>query len=1140
MVPMVRIINTRFRFNNDNGRSGAFCDVYKAVDLDSDPLEQVAVKLLRVGQHPDLLANTTVAREYESLAKLRHPNIVRLIDAGVDKESGERFLVLEWVDSTLESYLDGSMPEPDEFIGGIGVKLSTAMAFAHENGVAHRDLKPANVLLTTEGDVKIADFGISRIVDLIEVRPEGVAPTVAHFGSPPFAPPQIDSPPLARDVWGLGATLLAGLVRRQLGTFDDLRQAQADLDVLPELAEIVLSCLNEDPKMRQADCRVVNAQLQHFWKKRKARALERINVFMGVSRSAATAMGTENLDAAAKRVASDLGESPVIVLSRNLHGSDEQYQLLGQSRIYRVARDRSRNPLPRLSVIQSFEPSSSESDRVRDQGLTVEYVTFKAGVPADRPAAEDALERLLEDAHRHDAEVRANQRASEAHRLLEQWRLQIEARNKIETARERPIDYSNVVRQDRRAIFTVKGATDGIEVGEVRRANSTSPLKMFVRGEVEDVDDSRVTLYLDEGVEGIPSSGKLIIDTQPSRSKIRREKLAVEVIARSPGRAARADLPEVIFNPGSAALPDPVAVSEWKSDGLDKSKQAAVSAALGSGDVFLVQGPPGTGKTTFIAELVAQELSRNPRSMILIASQTNVALDNALDRIDRLHTSEHPPTIIRLADPKYGKVGADAERFRVEGQLRKWRSRTEVKSKAFLEAWVEYRGLSVEMVRESLFLHEVAAYLDKLSTSESELLKLEGYYDSETDPSEPMSEDELDETLQATYDDINEVEVQLRRFQQNNRGLANKYQQEIDTRDTRSVRKRADELLGGSESATELRALVQLQADWLLRLGRGDGFVAALAQDSSVIGATCIGLAAVQELADSQFDLCIIDECSKATATETLVPMVRAKRWVLVGDEKQLPPMVEDALKEEAILTEFNLDRVELETTLFSRLAQSLPGPCKIMLNEQHRMVKPIGDLISDCFYDGELMSVGDASTPSVPGVFPKSVTWYDTSRLQNRFEIKPGENQFSYVNQTEARVAADLVKRLDTHFRGRDSKRSVLLIAPYAAQVQELRRRVRQLGLMEAIQVEVATVDAVQGREADYVVFTVTRSNPRGDACFLRLEARANVALSRGRSGLAIVGDLGFCRIADSPFRDVAHHVSTHPESCTRVEVSQ
>jgi len=321
---MARTINARFRFTKDDGRSGAFCDVYKAIDLDSDPLEQVAVTLLRVGQHKDALANTTVAREYESLAKLRHPNIVRLIDADADEETGERFLVLEWVDSTLESYLDGSLPEPDEFIGGIGIKLSAAMAFAHENGVAHRDLKPANVLLTTEGDVKVADFGISRIVDLIEVRPEGVAPTVAHFGSPPFAPPLIDTPPFARDVWGLGATLLAGLVRRQLGTFEDLLQAQADLDVIPELAEIVLSCLNEDPKLRQADCRVVNAQLQHFWKKRKARALERINVFIGVSRSAANAMGTEDLDAAAKRVASDLGESPVIVLSRNLHGSDEQ------------------------------------------------------------------------------------------------------------------------------------------------------------------------------------------------------------------------------------------------------------------------------------------------------------------------------------------------------------------------------------------------------------------------------------------------------------------------------------------------------------------------------------------------------------------------------------------------------------------------------------------------------------------------------------------------------------------------------------------------------------------------------------------------------------------------------------------------
>lgn len=1139
---MVRTINQRFSLRESERRCGGFSDVFKAVDIESESLDVVAVKLLRLGQHEDAVANMSVAREFESLAKLSHPNIVRLIDAGVDDLTGERYLVLEWVDSSMEKYLEGGLAEPDDFIGGIGIKLSAAMAFAHESGVAHRDLKPANVLLTAEGDVKVADFGISRIVDYVDVRPEGQSPTFAMFGTPPYIPPEREAPPLARDVWGLGATLLSGLVRRSLSDDNDRRAAMKELDVVSELGDIVLSCLSESPAERPADCRVVDARLRQFWNRRQARSLERVSVYINASRAAAGGLDILDLDAAARFVAADLRDAPSILVARNDKGEDRQYQLLGEARLYRVGRDNTRNPLPRLSVIQSFEPSAMDADRVRDQGLTLDYVDFKAGIPADRAAAEDALERLVDDVERHDAEFRSNRRGNEALRVLDQWRHQIDARSKIESDRERPVEYTRVERKDRRAVFTVRGNVDGVEIGEVRRALSTSAIRHFVRGEVEDVSDNTITLYLDEGVEGIPSTGKLVIDTQPSRVKIHRERSAVDVIAHTPGKAARADLPSLLFDPGSARLPEPVEVDEWVSASLDDSKRAAVRAALGSPDLFLVQGPPGTGKTTFIAELVAQELRRNPRATILIASQTNVALDNALDRIDRIHTGDRPPTIIRLADPKHGKVGADAERFRVDGQLRKWRKLAELRSKAFVDAWVEGRGLSVASVEESRFLHELATLLDERSHAEAELSELDKFYDEPAaEAAESLTEEEkeeFDDRLQAAYDRISDTDVRLERFQQSNKGLINKYQADVDAVDGGAVRQKADKLLGGSAVAMELRSLIQLQADWLLRLGRGDGFIAALAQDSSVIGATCIGLAAVQELGESQFDLCVVDECSKATATETLVPMVRAKRWVLVGDEKQLPPMVEHALRSPAILDEFELDRVELETTLFSRLAQTLPGPCQIMLTAQHRMVKPIGDLISECFYGGELTSVGATSAPEIPQVLPRPVTWHDTSRREDRYENKLDEHQFSYVNQTEARVAADLVRRLNTHFRGVAERKSVLVIAPYAAQVQELRRRIRQLGNLESLEVEVATVDAVQGREADFVVFTVTRSNPRGDAGFLRLDARANVALSRARSGLAIIGDLAFSRTADSPFKDVAHHVSSHPESCARVEV--
>src|SRR5205085_1696369 len=97
------------------------------------------------------------------------------------------------------------------------------------------------------------------------------------------------------------------------------------------------------------------------------------------------------------------------------------------------------------------------------------------------------------------------------------------------------------------------------------------------------------------------------------------------------------------------------------------------------------------------------------------------------------------------------------------------------------------------------------------------------------------------------------------------------------------------------------------------------------------------------------FDLCIVDEASKATATEVLVPMARSRRWVLVGDTNQLPPFQEAALDEPALLQRYDLTPDQLGQTLFDVLAERLPAEAKTILDVQYRMVPAIGTLISHC-----------------------------------------------------------------------------------------------------------------------------------------------------------------------------------------------
>ena len=108
-------------------------------------------------------------------------------------------------------------------------------------------------------------------------------------------------------------------------------------------------------------------------------------------------------------------------------------------------------------------------------------------------------------------------------------------------------------------------------------------------------------------------------------------------------------------------------------------------------------------------------------------------------------------------------------------------------------------------------------------------------------------------------------------------------------------------------------------------------------------------------------------------------------------------------------------------------------------------------------------------------------------------------------------------------------------ILTGYSAQRAELRTIAPEQEIWKALDIECNTVDAFQGREADIAIYSVTRSNPEGNLGFLREEERLNVALSRGRYGLAIVGDHGFCTTAKgiNPFRTVLDHIEANPGDC-------
>ncbi len=170
-----------------------------------------AIKLMRLSAL-DAGANARFAREGQLLGRLSHPNIARLLDAGVT-ESGERYLVLEYVDGErIDRYCDRRRLTVTQRVA-LFIVVCQAVAHAHENLVVHRDLKPSNIFVTADGQVKLLDFGVAKLIEG-DAETAGEASDLTRSGgaamTPEYASPeQLNGGTVttATDVYGLGLAL---------------------------------------------------------------------------------------------------------------------------------------------------------------------------------------------------------------------------------------------------------------------------------------------------------------------------------------------------------------------------------------------------------------------------------------------------------------------------------------------------------------------------------------------------------------------------------------------------------------------------------------------------------------------------------------------------------------------------------------------------------------------------------------------------------------------------------------------------------------------------------------------------------------------------------------------------------------------
>ena len=290
-------------------------------------------------------------------------------------------------------------------------------------------------------------------------------------------------------------------------------------------------------------------------------------------------------------------------------------------------------------------------------------------------------------------------------------------------------------------------------------------------------------------------------------------------------------------------------------------------------------------------------------------------------------------------------------------------------------------------------------------------------------------------------------------------------------------------------------------------------------------------LASRNENADL-FDVAVIDEASQVILPQMIGTLRLAKKWILVGDHKQLPPVVQSA---KAAL---------LKKTLFEELFENLPDDpsVKIRLQEQHRMPAVLAAFVSRQFYDDRLLTLQkDRQLAVVPGPKFKNIL-DDTKRIMLLHVPSPvGGNRCYRQSSSEAELICKMVREYDKaafDFRGNGTSR-IGIIAPFRAQVSALRRRLEQtFGDPAMAQQMVDTVDRFQGDERD-IIFLSTCMPPREKEIPLlyRDMRRINVALSRARVKLVVVGDMNLLKRIEV-FRNLVEYVQDHPEQCGYVDV--
>jgi ATP-dependent RNA/DNA helicase IGHMBP2 len=271
-----------------------------------------------------------------------------------------------------------------------------------------------------------------------------------------------------------------------------------------------------------------------------------------------------------------------------------------------------------------------------------------------------------------------------------------------------------------------------------------------------------------------------------------------------------------------------------------------------------------------------------------------------------------------------------------------------------------------------------------------------------------------------------------------------------------------------------------------------DRLLDQILSSANVVTCTLVG-AAHPVLQNRKFRTVVIDEAAQALEPACWIPLLKASRVVMAGDPFQLPPTVKS----------MEARRSGLETTLIEKCLLRVDQVC--LLNVQYRMNREIMTFSNQWFYDGSLQAHSSVASHRLKAVEEDPVLFIDTAGCGFEEELEPEYK--SRYNPGEFNILREhLYQLVDALYEGEVPTMGI--ISPYREQVHYLKRNLAEDEHFQQLSPAIDTIDGFQGQERDVIYISLVRSNSKGEIGFLKDYRRMNVAMTRARKMLVVIGD--------------------------------